>query len=146
MVVCENWCSDFNVATTIRTCNAFSCKEVVIVGDHRYDKRGTVGTHIYEHISYSKSVQEVLDKYRNEGYTVVAVDNVEPAVSVFEYSWSPKTVMIFGQEQIGLSNEALNLADDIVFIPQTGSTRSLNVGVASGIMMSHYVQQIRSNT
>lgn len=143
VVMCENWASDFNIATTIRSSNAFSCREIVIVGDRRYDRRGTVGTHLYEHIQYASSLSEALDKYRSEGYTVAAVDNVEGAESVFEYSWNPKTVMIFGQEQIGLSNEALNTADNIVFIPMTGSTRSLNVGVASGIMMSHYVQQIR---
>lgn len=144
VVVCENYASDFNIATTIRSCNAFSAREIVIVGDHRYDRRGTVGTHVYENIHFEKSLGNVLDKYRQEGYTIVAVDNVAPAVDVFDYKWDEKTVMIFGQEQIGLSNEALFVADDIVFIPMTGSTRSLNVGVASGIMMSQYVQQWRN--
>ena len=145
VVVCENFVNDFNIATTIRNCNAFSAREITIVGDRRYDRRGTVGTHVYENIHHEEKLMTTLDKYRQEDYTIVAVDNVAPAVDVFEYTWNPKTVMVLGQEQVGLSNEALFAADDIVFIPMTGSTRSLNVGVASGIMMAQYVQQIRRN-
>jgi len=49
--------------------------------------------------------------------------------------------MVFGQESIGVTDKAMDLADDVVYIPQFGSTRSLNVGVASGIAMYSYIQQ-----
>jgi tRNA G18 (ribose-2'-O)-methylase SpoU len=45
---------------------------------------------------------------------------------------------MFGEEQRGLSAEALLLADDIVYIPMRGSVRSFNVGTASGIAMYDY--------
>jgi tRNA G18 (ribose-2'-O)-methylase SpoU len=50
--------------------------------------------------------------------------------------------MIFGEEQRGLSPMALGMADDIVYIPQLGSVRSLNVGTASGIVMYDYVTKL----
>jgi len=46
--------------------------------------------------------------------------------------------MIFGQESIGVSNNALSRAGDVVYIPQIGSTRSINVGTASGIALYDY--------
>jgi tRNA G18 (ribose-2'-O)-methylase SpoU len=43
--------------------------------------------------------------------------------------------MVFGQEGPGVPKPLLARADATVFIPQFGSMRSLNVGVASGIAM-----------
>ena len=37
---------------------------------------------------------------------------------------------------------ALGMADDVVYIPQLGSVRSLNVGTASGIVMYDYVTKL----
>lgn len=145
VVIAENYASDFNLASTIRNLNAFAGKEIWIVGDHRFDKRGTVGTHNYETINYSKNITPVLDSLRSDGYSIVAVDNVERATNIETYAWSPRTAIILGQEKIGVSNEALNAADNIVYIPMRGSTRSLNVAVASGIVMYDYSKKVGAN-
>jgi tRNA G18 (ribose-2'-O)-methylase SpoU len=50
--------------------------------------------------------------------------------------------MIFGQEQIGVPTEILNICNDILYIPQYGSVRSINVGTASGILMNSYCFKI----
>lgn len=142
VVIAENYASDFNLASTIRNLNAFTGKEIWIVGDRRFDRRGTVGTHNYETINYSNDISSVLDKLRSDGYTIVAVDNVEAAQNIEIYSWDHRTAIILGQEKIGVSNESLNAADDIVFIPMRGSTRSLNVAVASGIVMYDYSNKL----
>ena len=63
------------------------------------------------------------------------MDNQDGANNIYSYDWPEKSLMIFGQEQIGISPEALALADDCLYIPQFGSDRSLNVGVASGLSM-----------
>lgn len=136
VVVCENFAYDFNIATVIRNSNAFLSKCVWIVGRKRYDRRGTCGTHKYEHIYHAETIDEVLSNYKN--YRVVAIDNVESASPINEYRWYDKTVMILGQESIGVSNCALARAGDILYIPQIGSTRSINVGTASGIAMYDY--------
>jgi tRNA G18 (ribose-2'-O)-methylase SpoU len=136
VVVCENFAYDFNIATVVRNSNAFLCNCLWIVGRKRFDRRGTCGTHKYEHIHHAESIDEVLAGYKD--HRIVTVDNVESATPINEYRWRDKTVMIFGQESIGVSNIALARADDIIYIPQIGSTRSLNVGTASGIAMYDY--------
>jgi tRNA (guanosine-2'-O-)-methyltransferase len=50
--------------------------------------------------------------------------------------------MLFGEEGRGLSQEAIESADDIVYIPQLGSVRSLNLGTASGIAMYDYCSKM----
>lgn len=136
VVVCENFAYDFNIATVVRNSNAFLVKCVWIVGRKKFDRRGTCGTHKYEHIYHAESIEEVLSSY--DKHRVVAIDNVESASPINEYRWYDRSIVIFGQEQIGLSNNSLAQADDIVYIPQVGSTRSINVGTASGIAMYDY--------
>jgi tRNA G18 (ribose-2'-O)-methylase SpoU len=137
VVVCENFAYDFNIATVIRNSNAFLAKCVWIVGRKRYDRRGACGTHKYEHVNHAKDIDSVLENYPQ--HRIVAVDNVESAAAINEYRWHDKCVVVFGQEQIGVSNNSLARADDVIYIPQIGSTRSINVGTASGIAMYSYM-------
>ncbi len=50
-------------------------------------------------------------------------------------------MLLFGQEGPGLSAEARAAAAAIGAIPMYGSTRSLNAGVASGIVMHDWIRQ-----
>jgi tRNA G18 (ribose-2'-O)-methylase SpoU len=50
--------------------------------------------------------------------------------------------MVFGQEQIGIDKEVLEVCHDLIYIEQYGSVRSLNVGTASGIAMYDYCSKV----
>lgn len=141
-VLFENFAHDFNIATGIRNANAFVVGEVWIGGRASYDRRGTVGTHNYEHIKKDPSSVDIIKAHKELGYRIVVADNIEGAFAVQEYTWAPKTLLVMGQEAIGVSQAAIDLADDVVFIEQMGSVRSLNVGVASGIMIHEYNRQV----
>ena len=145
-VLCSNLYNDFNIATCIRNANAFLAKKVVIYGSKQYDRRGTVGTHHYVRMLHAGTfprLGETLDSLKQEvgmDLHLVAVDNVPKALRLDSYAW-PKdkhVVMIFGQEQVGVPQELLELAHDTVYIAQYGSVRSLNVGTASGVVMYDY--------
>jgi len=49
--------------------------------------------------------------------------------------------MVFGSESDGLSEKVLSFCDEFVTIPQFGSVRSFNAGVASGIVMYDYISK-----
>lgn len=142
VVVVERVNGDFNFSTVIRNCNAFLAKKVYRCGIRRYDRRGTVGTHNYEHVDYAENIINLINDYRQKGYKIVAIDNVGEAQDIRSYQWEPKTLMLFGEEGRGLSQEAIESADDIVYIPQFGSVRSLNVGTASGLAMYDYACKV----
>lgn len=144
-VLCSNLGNDFNIATVIRNSNAFLAKSVWIYGNKQYDRRGTVGTHNYMKFNHVKAIDDVKRSIEQlakdyKYLRIVGVDNVRNATAIDKYQW-PKnehTLMIFGQEQTGIPDELLDLCDDLVYIRQYGSVRSLNVGTASGIAMYDY--------
>lgn len=145
-IVCSNLYNDFNVATCIRNANAFLAKRVFLYGSRQYDRRGTVGTHHYVrsvHCGNMDTLVQALGSLSEEVQMplhVVAVDNIKNARRVDSYPWPKEkhVVMIFGQEQVGVPQELLDMAQDCVYIAQYGSVRSLNVGTASGVVMYDY--------
>ena len=92
VTVVERVNGDFNFATIVRNNNAFLGEKVIRCGIKRWDKRGSVGAHHYEHMEYADSILDVLSYYRNYGYRIVAIDNVGDAKVINEYSWFIKSV------------------------------------------------------
>ena len=144
-VLCCNLLNDFNIATVVRNSNAFLAKEVLVYGNKRYDRRGTVGTHIYTNFKHVKEIDDLKSEISNlykkhKSLSIVGIDNVHNAFSVNDYAWSKDdhTLMVFGQEQVGIPEEVLEICHDKIYIKQYGSVRSLNVGTASGVAMYDY--------
>lgn len=150
-ILCSNLYNDFNVATVIRNANAFLAKEIIIYGTKQYDRRGTVGTHHYNHFVYcpdeSQLKLKIEDMIRQYGKIhIVGIDNIQNSRPIEDYVWNDNehVLMIFGQEQVGIPKELINMCDDILYITQYGSVRSLNVGCASSIVMYDYCNKIGS--
>lgn len=141
----QNVGHDLNIATAIRSNNAFCGKEVYIVGRKRFDARGMCGVKHYEELYHADSFLEVFTKLKGEGYTVIAVDNISSynPKNVFDYIFSQKTAFVFGNESDGLDKDTIDMCDDMVYIPTSGSVRSLNVSTAASIVMSMYCFQHR---
>jgi len=138
--LCCNIGGDYNLATIVRCANAFLASRVFIYGRRKWDKRGAVGTYNYEHIQYIPE-NSPLDVFKE--YTLVGVDNVEGAIPIEEFEWPTRPLMCFGEEQIGLNGKIKEMCENLVYIRQYGSVRSLNVGVAAGIAMQDYVVKLQ---
>ena len=155
-VVCCNIGNDFNIATVIRNANAFLAEEVVIYGNKKYDRRGTVGTHHYTNFNHVRDIDSLSDFFnssavrcyaRGQRIRLIGIDNVPQAQDVNAFDFDPNVhyIMIFGQEQIGVPMDVLSMCDDVLYIPQYGSVRSINVGCASSIIMNNYCAKIHSS-
>lgn len=140
-VVCENFAHDFNIATAVRNANVFNVRGVVLVGSRRWDHRGTVGTQHYTPVHHVENPEEFYQSVvSTPGNRLVVADNLDGATPLPEFSWDHEkvTYLVFGQEQIGVSNLALQYATDVVYVPQRGSVRSMNVGTTSGVFLYDY--------
>lgn len=73
------------------------------------------------------------------GYQIV-VTSSHKGTSVFGIDWPDKVCLVMGEEQQGVSRPVLALADQCVSIPGTGAVESLNVSVASAIVVAQCAQ------
>ena len=140
-VAIENFQHDHNIGTVVRTANAFAAAEVHIVGRRRWNRRGAMVTDRYQHLRHHDDVETLVALAADHGLAVVGVDNT-PGSQPVETAEIPRDcVLLFGQEGPGLSEEARAAALLTVSIAQFGTTRSINAGVAAGIVMHAWIRQ-----
>ncbi|WP_216211632.1 TrmH family RNA methyltransferase [Amycolatopsis aidingensis] len=140
-VAIENFQHDHNIGTVVRTANAFAAAAVHIVGRRRWNRRGAMVTDRYQHLHHHPDVASFVSHAEAEGLAVIAVDNTRGARPVQAVRLPRECVLLFGQEGSGLSEQAQRAAAKVVSIPQFGSTRSINAGVAAGIVMHTWITQ-----
>jgi tRNA G18 (ribose-2'-O)-methylase SpoU len=75
---------------------------------------------------------------RDEGYTVVCLEQTHNSVSIEEYDFPKKTLLVLGNEKNGVDIDYLPLMDVCVEIPQKGVIRSLNVHVSGALAIWQY--------
>ena len=132
---------DYNISTLIRNANAFGASEVFYYGKRKWDRRGSVGTHHYTDLIFLPDLENLT--LLKEKYHFVGIENNVPqAKNLKEYRPRPNTLFLFGEEGNGILPEILELCDEVVYVPQYGSVRSLNVGTCSGIIMNDYVSRL----
>jgi tRNA G18 (ribose-2'-O)-methylase SpoU len=140
-VAIENWQHDLNIGTVVRNANAFLAAEVHIVGRRKWNRRGAMVTDRYQHIRQHDTIEAFVGWAKAAGLAVIGIDNL-PGARLLEHSELPRRcVLLFGQEGPGLSDIARDGCDEVLFIAQFGSTRSINAGVASGIAMYEWIRR-----
>jgi len=140
-IAIENWQHDFNIGTIVRAANAFNVSAVHIIGKRHWNRRGAMVTDRYMNIIFHPSVEDFVMQMKNEKLHIIAVDIMPGAVLLSETILPINSVLVFGGEGPGLSDEMQAASEKTVMIEQFGSTRSVNVGVAAGIAMYAWMQQ-----
>ncbi|MDB5177621.1 MAG: hypothetical protein JWO61_4 [Candidatus Saccharibacteria bacterium] len=140
-IAVENTERDFNMGTIVRSANAFGVRHVHVIGRRQWNKRGAMMTDKYLHIHYYPDVMAFAHAMEEAKKTIVAIDNVDGSEALASTILPRNAVLVFGQEGPGISKELATVAEKIVAIEQSGSTRSINVGVAAGIVMYEWVRR-----
>ncbi|MDO4872131.1 MAG: TrmH family RNA methyltransferase [bacterium] len=142
-VAIENFQHDFNIGAIARNANAFNAAGIHIIGRRHWNRRGAMKTEAYMHVFHHQTVADFVAWARENQLKLIAIDNQKGAENLSEAILEENSVLIFGNESDGLSAEMLENCEKMVAIEQFGSTRSVNVGVASGILMYEFVRRNR---
>lgn len=142
-IAIENLERDFNMGTIVRSANAFGVRRAHVIGRHGWNKRGAMATDKYLHVDYFDSVEAFSEEMKRRGKDIIAIDNVAGSRNLQQSPLSKDAVLVFGAEGPGLTPELISKASEVVAIEQLGSTRSINVGVAAGIVMYEWLRQHR---
>ena len=139
-VAIENWQHDFNIGTIVRTANAFLAREVHIVGNRRWNRRGAMVTDRYQHVCHHANAADLAEWADAHDLTIVGIDILPGAVPLETTTLPYECLLLFGQEGPGLSAGAREVCSVVCSISQFGSTRSINAGVAAGIAMHAWIR------
>lgn len=131
-----------NIGTIIRTAHASGAKGVILTkgtADIYNEKvlRSTMGSIFHIPIIESEKFVTLL---KERGYIFI-VSSLQSEENFFDVNLKGNTVICVGNEGNGVSEEIYDLADVKVKIPMPGGAESLNVSIASAIMMFEIVRQ-----
>jgi tRNA G18 (ribose-2'-O)-methylase SpoU len=140
-VAIENWQHDLNIGTVVRNANAFLAAEVHIIGERRWNRRGAMVTDRYQHVRHHATLDAFASWAHDANLPVIGVDLLPGSISILDAELPRACVLLFGQEGPGLSPDARAHCTLVAHIPQFGSTRSINAGVASGVAMHEWIRR-----
>lgn len=142
-VVLENIFDPLNISAVLRSCDAVGVREVFVVYTKKYlDKRGLVlgkrtsgGTFKWIDVYLFEDLEECFRRVRERYGRILATSLGESSESVYALDLCEPTALLFGNEDEGVSAEALALSDGNFNIPQSGFAESLNISVACAITL-----------
>lgn len=136
-----------NVSAIIRTADAVGVQEVHAVWPG-HKLRTTVstaaGSNSWVDVKTHRTIQNAVTALKARGMQVLATHLSDKAVDFREIDYTRPTCILLGQEKTGITQEALALADQDIIIPMTGMVQSLNVSVASALIL-YEAQRQRQN-
>jgi TrmH family RNA methyltransferase len=97
--------------------------------------RATMGGVFHLPIAEDVDLLSAASKAKELGYKVYVADN-RGETHFDRIQYAIKTLLIFGNEAWGVSDQLSQLADARVCIRRYGAGESLNVGVACGVILS----------
>lgn len=140
-VAIENWQHDLNIGSLVRTSNAFNVNAIHIIGNKRWNQHGALMTDKYMNLHHHVSVADFLEHCEAQELPVIGIDNVPGAQPIESASLPKRCVLVFGNEGLGLTEEAIAGCSASYFITQSGSVRSMNASAAGAIALYAWRQQ-----
>ncbi|KAB1211485.1 tRNA (guanosine(18)-2'-O)-methyltransferase [Morella rubra] len=143
-LVVEGLCDFGNVSATLRSADALGFQSVQLEKvqrrlRYRDNRHVSKGAEKWLDIELWNSTPECFSILKSRGYRIATTHVGMDAVSIYDMDWSFPTAIVVGNENRGISDEALELSDLHCSIPMQGMVDSFNVSVAAGILMHHAV-------
>ena len=152
-VVIEDIYQPHNASAVLRTCDCFGIQDVHIVENrnaYRVNPGVELGTAqwltLHRYNSEPENTPAAIDQLRTAGYRIVATTphTEQRSLDDFDLDAGP-VALLFGNEPDGLSETALNLADEHLVIPMVGFVESFNISVSAAIILHTLSGRLRSS-
>lgn len=149
VVVLDNVRSLQNVGAFFRTADAFAAERICLCGitatpPNRDIHKTALGAELTVPWTHHASTVECIAALRADGYKVYAIEQVEGAVMLdaFRAEREVKYALVFGNEVLGVEQEAVDACDGAIEIPQAGTKHSINVSVSGGVVLWNFFCQV----
>ena len=152
-IVIEDVFDPHNLGAVTRTCDAFGIQEINVIFENQPEfnpkevgKNSSTATNKWIHYRIHHDTQTGLQILKDEGWLLVATVLDEGAESLFEADLThPKIALMFGNEKMGLSQKAIDMADKQITIPMQGIAQSMNISVSAALFIYEITRQRRAN-
>ncbi len=148
-ILLDNVRSLHNVGSAFRTADAFRIEKIYLTGitgtpPHREIQKTALGATESVAWDYAESTSAAIHQLKQAGYVIVLIEQTSESkpLQSFSIEQGKKYCLVFGNEVNGVSEEAIELGDVALEIPQSGTKHSLNISVCVGIVAWEFFKEI----
>lgn len=152
VIVLDNIRSMNNVGSVFRTSDAFRIEKILLCGitptpPHREIHKTALGASETVSWEHKPSTLEAIEELKASGYKVFSIEQTKNSIMLDEFSLEgiDKIAIVMGNEVDGVDQEVINNSFGVVEIPQYGTKHSLNVSIATGIIIWDIFSKIKRN-
>lgn len=142
VVVLDDIRSMINVGAVFRNCDAFLVEKLYLCGytpcpPHREITKSALGAEEAVDWSHAHDVSELIQELKAQGYKVASIEQTDHSIQLqnFRIPEDEKWAIVMGNEVEGVNAEVVAASDMAIEIPQFGTKHSLNISVATGIVL-----------
>lgn len=128
-----------NISAIIRTADAVGLHQVHAIWPQGKKVRTlahtSAGARNWVNVQPHSDITTAINTLKSAKMQVIVTNLSKKAVDFREIDYTKPTAIILGQEKEGISDKALELADHHIMVPMVGMVQSLNVSVASAVVL-----------
>lgn len=142
IVACAPMRSNVNLSGIARSASASGISRLVLTGNAKLINRIARDGADQLSVEIHRTLGPVLKQFRQQGFRLVGLEQTTNSHDLNHYAFAARTVLVIGNERLGLSAEILELLDDVVEIPVYGLPHSFNVSSATAMALYEYRRQL----
>lgn len=150
-VVLDNIRSLHNIGSVFRTSDAFLIEKIILCGvscppPNPEIHKTALGAEFTVSWSYIENTLDAVNQLKDDGYFVYAVEQAHESTSLsdLKLKTNQKYAIVMGNEVKGVQQSVVDNCNACLEIPQHGTKHSLNVSVASGIVLWSFFDQLKT--
>ena len=143
-VLMERVHKSHNLSAILRNCDAVGVLEAHAIPPPeglQIHSHTSAGTAKWVRLIRHPTIDAAITELKGRGFRVLAAQPGPDSVDFREVDFTAPTALMMGAELLGLSDEALSLADARVSVPMMGMAHSLNVSVATALLLFEAFRQ-----
>ena len=153
-VLLEDIYQSQNASAVLRTCDCTGIQDVHIVeerNEYEINRDVALGADRWLSLNYysegEDNIYSAIKTLKKKGYRIVATSPHKDGSTPENFDLQKgKAVLMFGTELNGLTNRALELADEYIQIPMAGFTESYNISVSAAITLYTLRKRLESSS
>jgi len=140
-IVLDNVRSALNVGSIFRTADAFLIENIILCGitpypPHKEIRKAALGATNSVNWEFEKDTLVAVSKLKKNGYHIMAIEQANKSSKLNNFTLLNNPIaIIMGNEVNGVSQNIVDICDEVIEIPQFGTKHSLNISVATGIVI-----------
>lgn len=151
VVVLDNVRSLYNIGSLFRTADTFRLQALYLCGitatpPHNEIHKTALGAEDAVSWQHFTTATEAVNQLHQAGYEVYALEQAEGSSMLPHFTDTLKPdrryAIVLGNEVKGVEQEAIDLCDGCIEIPQLGTKHSLNVAVAGAITIWEFARKL----